>query len=229
MCQFYFPPQFTKQAKKAAESIESAVEASKTKVITKGYVRKGTLEDIDIVRKNVVDDFKTAIERKSEFMKNLGESNESESSRDTNITLPEGLNNVGLGPSRNDGSTLPQKTNRQLSEPCDNYRKPPANSLNSSNQRLTQTQSAKPRLMSSEAFETTPTSPMRTVDYSRQISHSRHQLSPCMEQHQVPGYQDCQNKEDFFSNIDISGIANQTSDFIGGLIGNRNLNWLLCL
>ena len=59
-----FTLQFTKQAKKAAESIESAVGASKTKVITRGIVKKGTLEDMNFVRKNVVDDLKTALDRK---------------------------------------------------------------------------------------------------------------------------------------------------------------------
>ena len=64
--------QFTKQAKKAAESLESAVEASKTKVKLKSKnVGKDTFEDMDIVRKNVVDDFKTAL-------KSLGDSNETE-------------------------------------------------------------------------------------------------------------------------------------------------------
>ena len=65
--------QFTKQAKKAAETLESAVEASKSKVKLKGKsVGKDTLEDMDFVRKNVVDDFKTAF-------KSLGDSNENES------------------------------------------------------------------------------------------------------------------------------------------------------
>jgi len=219
---FHNIEQFTKQAKKAAESFESAVEKSKSKVITKGYVRKDTLEDMDIVRKNVVDDFKTALERKNEFIKNLGDSNESEISRDTNITLPDGLNNVGLGPSRDNGSNLLLKTTRQISEPCDNYRKPPLNHLNNDNQRLTKTQSAKPRLMSSEAFGTPASSPIRTVDHSRQISHSRPKLSPCLEQHQVPGYQECPQQEDFFSNIDISEMAHQTTDFIGGLLETKS-------
>ena len=67
--------QFTKQAKKAAESIESAVEASKSKVKLKGKVGKDTLEDMDMVRKNVVDDFKTAF-------KSLGDSNEVEKEKD---------------------------------------------------------------------------------------------------------------------------------------------------
>ena len=216
---FYF--QFTKQAKKAAESIESAVEASKTKVITKGIVKKGTLEDMNFVRKNVVDDLKNAIDRKNDFMKNLGESAESETCHDVNITLPDGLNNVGLGSSRNGGSNIPMKPNRQLSEPCDIYRKTPTKNTN---KKLTVTQSAKPRLMNSDTFESTPTSPMRTVDYSKQISHSRTQLSPCVEHRQVPGYQDTQPQEDFFSNIDITGIANQTSDFLGGLLG-KNINY----
>ena len=61
--------QFTKQAKKAAESLESAVEARKTKVINR---KTGTLEDMENVRKNVVDDFKSAL-------KTLGDSNEVES------------------------------------------------------------------------------------------------------------------------------------------------------
>ena len=164
-----FTLQLTKQAKKAAESIESAVEASKTKVITKGIVKKGTLEDMNFVRKNVVDDLKNAIDRKNDFMKNLGESAESETCHDVNITLPDGLNNVGLGSSRNGGSNMPMKPNRQLSEPCDIYRKTPSKN---NNQKLTVTLSAKPRLKNSETFETTPTSPMRTVDYSKQISHS---------------------------------------------------------
>ena len=46
--------QFTKQAKRAAESLESAVEASKTKVINR---KTETLEDME----NVVDDFKSAL------------------------------------------------------------------------------------------------------------------------------------------------------------------------
>ena len=106
---FYF--QFTKQAKKAAESIESAVEASKRKVITKGIVKKGTLEDMNFVRKNVVHDLKTAIDRNNYFIKNLGESNESETCHHVNITLPDGLNNVGLGSGRNGGSNIPMKPN----------------------------------------------------------------------------------------------------------------------
>ena len=62
--------QFTKQAKKAAESIESAVEASKSKVIKGRNVSKEKFDDMDNVRKNVVDDFKTAL-------KSLGDSNDS--------------------------------------------------------------------------------------------------------------------------------------------------------
>ena len=173
---------------------------------------------MNFVRKNVVDDLKNAIDRKNDFMKNLGESAESETCHDVNITLPDGLNNVGLGSSRNGGSNILMKPNRQLSEPCDIYRKTPSKT---NKQKLTVTQSAKPRLMNSDTFETTPTSPMRTVDYSKQILHSRTQLSPCMEHRQVPGYQDTQPQEDFFSNIDITGIANQTSDFLGGLIGKK--------
>ena len=188
-------------------------------MITKGIVKKGTLEDMNFVRKNVVDDLKTALDRKNDFMKNLGESNESETCHDVNITLPDGLNNVGLGPSRNGGSNIPMKPDRQLSEPCDIYRKIPSKNHN---KKLTVTQSAKPRLMNSDTFESTPTSPMRTVDYSKQISHSRTQLSPCLEHHQVPGYQDSQQQEDFFPNIDITSIANQTTDFLGGLIGIIN-------
>lgn len=62
--------QFTKQAKKAAESIESAVEASKSKVIKGRNASKEKFDDMDNVRKNVVDDFKTAL-------KSLGDSNDS--------------------------------------------------------------------------------------------------------------------------------------------------------
>ena len=62
--------QFTKQAKKAAESLESAMEASKTKVISGKYVSRDSLGDLDNVR-NVVDDFKTAI-------KSLGDPQETE-------------------------------------------------------------------------------------------------------------------------------------------------------
>ena len=62
--------QFTKQARKAAESLESAMEASKTKVISGKYVSRDSLGDLDNVR-TVVDDFKTAI-------KSLGEPQESE-------------------------------------------------------------------------------------------------------------------------------------------------------
>ena len=59
--------QFTKQAKKAAESIESAVES---KVIKGRNASKEKFDDMDNVRKNVVDDFKTAL-------KSLGDSNDS--------------------------------------------------------------------------------------------------------------------------------------------------------
>ena len=59
--------QFTKQAKKAAESLESAVEAK----VTKGrHSSKDKFEEMDEVRKNVVDDFKTAF-------RSLGDSHES--------------------------------------------------------------------------------------------------------------------------------------------------------
>ena len=184
-------------------------------MITKGLVKKDTLEDMNFVRKNVVDDLKTAIDRKNDFMKNLGESNESETCRDLNITLPDGLNNVGLGSTQNGGSN--SVTSKQLSEPCVNHKK---HSQKNSNQTLTATQSAKPRLMDSEKLESTPPSPMRTVEYSKQISHSRTHLSTDTEHHHVPGYQETQQQEDFFSNIDISGIAHQTSDFLGGLLGN---------
>ena len=74
--------QFTKQAKKAAESLESAVEASKTKVKLKSKnVGKDTFEDMDIVRKNVVDDFKTAL-------KSLGDSNETDKEATPPKSLP---------------------------------------------------------------------------------------------------------------------------------------------
>ena len=58
------------QARKAAESLESAMEASKTKVIRGKYVNRDSLGDLDNVR-TVVDDFKTAI-------KSLGDPPESE-------------------------------------------------------------------------------------------------------------------------------------------------------
>ena len=38
----------------------------------KGYVKKDTIEDLDDVRKNVVDDIKTAIEKKNDIIKALG-------------------------------------------------------------------------------------------------------------------------------------------------------------
>ena len=66
--------QFTKQAKKAAESLESAVEASKTKVINR---KTETLEDME----NVVDDFKSALKtqlsNKSDSVKGADSSCES--------------------------------------------------------------------------------------------------------------------------------------------------------
>ena len=68
---FHNIEQFTKQAKKAAESLESAVEASRSKVIQSKNAGKETLEDMDIVRKNVVDDFKSALQK-------LGDSNDND-------------------------------------------------------------------------------------------------------------------------------------------------------
>ena len=67
---FHNIEQFTKQAKKAAESIEVAVEASRSKVMT-GVTKEALAEDIDSVRKVVVDDIKTAMERKSELLKSM--------------------------------------------------------------------------------------------------------------------------------------------------------------
>ena len=68
------------QARKAAESLESAMEASKTKVIRGKYVSRESLGDMDNVR-TVVDDFKTAIKSladppESEPVENAEETNE---------------------------------------------------------------------------------------------------------------------------------------------------------
>ena len=153
--------------------------------------------------------------RKNEFVRNLGESNESETCQDVNITLPEGLNNVGEGPGQKEVSCSTQKPSRQLSEPC--------KQLRNNNQKVAATLSARPRLITTDTFETSPVSPLKTIEYSRQISHSRtSQLSPCMEQQKPQEH----SQDDFFSNIDISGIATQTSDFIGGLLGENCLNFL---
>ena len=80
--------QFTKQARKAAESLESAMEASKTKVISRKYVSRDSLGDLDNVR-TVVDDFKTAI-------KSLGEPQDSEPVE--NIPETTEIRNGGLRP-----------------------------------------------------------------------------------------------------------------------------------
>ena len=45
---------------------------SKDSFGAKGYVKKDTIEDLDDVRKNVVDDIKTAIEKKNDIIKALG-------------------------------------------------------------------------------------------------------------------------------------------------------------
>ena len=77
------------QARKAAESLESAMEASKTKVIRGKYVSRESLGDMENVR-TVVDDFKTAI-------KSLGDPPESEPVENAQETETE-IKNGGVKP-----------------------------------------------------------------------------------------------------------------------------------
>ena len=92
--------QFTKQARKAAESLESAMEASKTKVIRGKYVSRDSLGDLENVR-TVVDDFKTAI-------KSLGESGESEQGDQGPETTE--ISQAGLKPVLAEGCSGSQET-----------------------------------------------------------------------------------------------------------------------
>ena len=98
---FHNIEQFTKQAKKAAESIEVAVEASRSKVMT-GVTKEALVEDMDSVRKVVVDDIKTAMERKTELLKSMsgeeGREREGEvEQQSAPASLQPGTKNAGEG------------------------------------------------------------------------------------------------------------------------------------